>query len=98
MNASRRVFVLLRVELFGKLLLNLFVPAFRMLNQRSILFLTPRVTCLHFRFKLVSASKYRGPLSTRIGGLSVQVSKTFRRIRPPLSLRLPQPTRRTVHH
>ena len=88
MNVSRNVLMLWRVELFGKLLLKRLVLAFRVPNQRSMRLRMPNVTCRHFRPKLLNASGYHGPLSTRISGLLLQASSTrFRNVSACMMLR-----------
>jgi len=76
-NVSRNVLTLLKVELFGKLLLKRFVLALRMPNQRSILLRVPNVSCLHLKPRLIRNSGYHGPLSTKMRGLLVHVSNIF---------------------
>jgi len=93
MNVSINVFTVWMVELFGKLLLKRFVLALRMLNQRSIRLRIPKVTCLHFKPRLVNASGYHGPSSTKMRGLLMHVSSSLFRNHSASSLLLLHETR-----
>jgi len=75
-RVCRKFLTLPMVELLGKLLQNRLVLALRTPNQRSTRLRIPKVACLHLSLRLLSASGYRGPLSTGMRALFLHVSRT----------------------